>query len=283
MFQYAAARSLAARVGTDVVFDSNWVRGKHGGIPGAERRYELACFGLGVRVAPVQRSGRLPPRTRLEDRLRRVMPRRGRPDLNTIIEDDASIPDPRFFAAGDNTYLDGFWQSYQYFVGAEELLRADFCFRTRPAGDNAALAETVTGTPSVSVHVRRGDYAVAGETRDVAGVLSRRWYQAALDLIAERAGDFSVFVFSDEPEWCAANLTFCQPTTFVSGNTGKTSFEDMRLMSLCRHHVIANSTFSWWGAWLDSNPDKIVIAPDPWRLDRPTPWVYPRGAVRLPR
>jgi len=283
MFQYAAGRSLAARLGTDLKLDARWFQGVGSGIPGSARRYELGCFRVDAELVPATRVARLPPRSRREYWFRRVFPRRSLPFLIPLIEKDGPSADLRFFQALDNTYLDGFWHSERYFEEHADVVRRNLAFSTPPTGRNVELAAKIQDCVSVSVHVRRGDYVVPGETRDVAGVLDENWYRRAVDLVAERVGEVAVYVFSDEPEWCRENLRFDHPATVVTGNGGEASFEDLRLMSTCRHHVIANSTFSWWGAWLNAHPDKIVVAPEPWRMDRAAQDVYPRGSIRLPR
>ena len=96
------------------------------------------------------------------------------------------------------------------------------------------------------------------------GTCSLGYYERALKHITERVDKDALFVFSDDPEWVEQNMSFDCPVTFVRGNSGAKSFEDLRLISLCKHQIIANSTFSWWGAWLNSNPNKIVITPRDW-------------------
>ncbi len=283
LFQYAAGRSLASRLGTALVLDSSWIRGRHGGLPGAVRRYELACFDLDARLVRAERVARLPPRTRVGFKLRPWLPSLGRPTLHVLIEEARTEPDARFFSAPDDTYLNGLWHSERYFEAHADEVRARLAFVPPLEGTNAELARRIEAAVSVALHVRRGDYVTEPETRAVAGVLDERWYRRALDVVAARAGDAEVFVFSDEPEWCRANLDLGRPATFVTGNAGPAAFEDLRLMSRCRHHVIANSTFSWWGAWLGERPGSVVVAPEPWRLDGSGGYVVPERWHRLER
>jgi hypothetical protein len=118
---------------------------------------------------------------------------------------------------------------------------------------------------SVAVHVRRGDYVsneAASKTHGLTGV---DYYRAAVEQISKKVVRPNLYVFSDDPNWCKDNLAFKQATTYVAHNSD--GAEDLRLMRLCRHNIIANSSFSWWGAWLNENPAKQVIAPQTWFAD----------------
>jgi len=282
MFQYAAGRSAAARLGTELKLDSRWFAGKGSGIPGNPREFLLGCFTIDGDLVDAERIAMLPPRSRRQYWSQRLLPRPWRPALRVLTEDDGRLPDERILEISDNTYLDGFWHSERYFAAHTQIVRRDFAFRTPPSDANASLVAEIQDVMSISVHVRRQDYITEPKTRSVSGILKPAWYRAAVDAIAVRAGAPTVYVFSDDPEWCSSNLIFDHPTTVVEGNQAA-PFEDLRLMSHCRHHVIANSTFSWWGAWLDARPDKIVIAPEPWRMDRDAPHVLPAGWIRLGR
>jgi hypothetical protein len=120
---------------------------------------------------------------------------------------------------------------------------------------------------SVSIHIRRGDYVTNKRHSKVFSPCSHDYYSRAAKLIADQQPNPHYFVFSDDIGWAKANLEFEYPTTFVDVNDEAHSHEDMRLMSLCNHNIIANSSFSWWGAWLNVNPEKVVIAPQKWFSD----------------
>jgi hypothetical protein len=117
---------------------------------------------------------------------------------------------------------------------------------------------------SVSLHVRRGDYATHARTRAVLGILPLDYYRAAIDYVAGRTESPELFIFSDDIPWAREHLDIPFPCHYIDHNKGPESYNDMRLMSVCRHHIIANSSFSWWGAWLNPAPDKIVVAPRRW-------------------
>lgn len=171
---------------------------------------------------------------------------------------------PGISSVPHDAYLVGYWQSEKYFREAAETIRADFAFRHSPSGKNAELAERIGQTMAVSLHVRRGDYVSDTKTNAAHGLCSLEYYRAAVLHMAEHVERPEFFVFSDDIAWVKANLKVDFPCRYVDHNQGAESYNDMRLMSLCRHHIIANSSFSWWGAWLNPRPDKTVIAPRRW-------------------
>jgi hypothetical protein len=165
---------------------------------------------------------------------------------------------------GTVIYLDGYFQSENYFKIIKAELLKEFRFPALHAGNRLLEKKIRSSKNAVSLHVRRGDYLKSDVILNVHGVLPATYYAEALDKLRERYGSLEVFVFSDDIPWCKANIVFNGGrTTFVSGNTGAESWMDLALMSACRHHIIANSSFSWWGAWL-SREGGDVLAPDRW-------------------
>jgi hypothetical protein len=161
-------------------------------------------------------------------------------------------------------YLHGYWQSERYFSNAEECIRKDFEFRMPWDEDDLNLRERMHAQPSVSIHVRRGDYATSSN-KNIYAQCGIDYYRNAIRLIQQKVPDVKIFAFSDDPDWVEANLEREFDTIeTVRHNIGHRSAHDMRLMSQADHHIIANSTFSWWAAWLNPSPDKIVVAPSRW-------------------
>jgi hypothetical protein len=176
--------------------------------------------------------------------------------------------DPEVRALPDNVYLEGYWHSERYFVEHSANIRKELTVTAELMGRNRELADKLSVVNSVSVHVRRGDYVHNPTTNAYHGVCAPEYYHRAAEVIASSVVDPLFVVFSDEPGWAVQHLKFRFPVCHVTDN-GETPHEDLRLMSLCKHHIIANSSFSWWGAWLSANPDKIVIAPERW-FNNPT-------------
>lgn len=166
-----------------------------------------------------------------------------------------------------NTFIEGFFQSEMYFKCIEERIRNDFRFASLPDDQNRKAINMITEGPSIAIHVRRGDYVEKQRYQDSYAVCSPEYYKSAVEYIAKSCPNPTLFVFSDDIKWAKRNLKLPYECVYISHNTGKKNYEDMRLMSLCTHNVIANSTFSWWAAWLNSNPDKIVVAPKRWFND----------------
>ena len=160
-------------------------------------------------------------------------------------------------------FLSGYWQSPLYFQSVESIIRKDFIFPQIKESTNIEILKKIKKTNSVSIHVRRGDFL---NTKDhgIHGVCSLRYYENAISYILSNTEKPVFFIFSDDQEWVKQNFNLVSNYYFVEGNTGKKSYLDMHLMSECKHNIIANSSFSWWGAWLNSNNEKIIIAPDKW-------------------
>lgn len=161
-------------------------------------------------------------------------------------------------------YLAGYWQSQKYFQTQTAAIRADFAFKLPLTKRNAEFARQIAQVNAVSLHVRRGDYVNNRKTNSMHGVCSLDYYQAAIRHISDRLELPYFFIFSDDIEWVRDHLEMDWPCQYVDHNHAAESYNDMRLMSLCKHHIIANSSFSWWGAWLNPSAEKIVVAPNQW-------------------
>jgi len=288
MFQYAAGLALAERRRTVLKLDVSWFReySEHE----AHNRYALSCLNVSEQFATQEEINRLRgvPLTRTERwslalarrlRLRayeRLLAQSGRshhPPTFAFY--------PEFFDLPDNTHLGGMFQSEKFFAPVANLLRLQFTFRYPPPPNVAALAERIRSSPSVALHFRRGDYVRNSDFAKNIGTLGVDYYRAALHLLKERNPHATVYVFSDDIDAIAREFPIDGPHEFVRCVDHWHPWDKIRLMSLCEHIAIANSTFSWWAAWLNPSPNKLVIAPDPWfnngSLDDrdivPAPWI----------
>jgi len=165
-------------------------------------------------------------------------------------------------------YLTGYWQSEKYFLEIAAQIREDFTFKLPLENQNSELAKQINAVNAVSLHVRRGDYILNPQTSVTHGLCSLDYYRAAIRHIAGRVQQPHFFIFSDDIVWVKNNLRIDFPCQYVDHNQGAESYNDMRLMSMCQHHIIANSTFSWWGAWLNPRANKIVVAPSRWFVNQ---------------
>jgi hypothetical protein len=186
------------------------------------------------------------------------------PPLNSVRERQFSF-DPRILDAADGSYLEGYFQSERYFVEIADVIRADLTLPPLSDARNRATLQAIEAAQSVSLHIRRGDYVTHARTNQQFGTCSPDYYARAADHIAQAVGAApTFFVFSDDPSWTVANLRLPYPVHFITHNGARRAHEDLRLMSRCRHHIIANSSFSWWGAWLNPSATKVVVAPAVW-------------------
>lgn len=160
-----------------------------------------------------------------------------------------------------DVYFNGFWQDLFYVERVSEELRTKFCFPPIEDEKNKSFVEECKKKTIIGVHIRRGDYL---KDKNFASICGEEYYKKAIKLMEERYPDACFAYFSDDLDWCREKFGFKDDNIYVDWNTGINSFRDMHLMSLCTHNIIANSTFSWWGAWLNSNIDKVVIAPRQW-------------------
>ncbi len=208
---------------------------------------------------------------------------KGRPDSKdsyierrAVLEFRDAKNDPSF------QYLDGYFQDENIFKEHRDLILKVFKFKNELTPKNKVLADQIKSINSVSVHIRRGDYLVACYN----DILSNYYYNHAMDYIASKVENPHFYIFSDDIEWVKKNLRIKYPHTFVDNNREKESADqDMHLMSLCKHNIIANSTFSWWGAWLNQNPEKIVLVPRVWltgtNAKKDTKNVIPEDWIRI--
>lgn len=179
-------------------------------------------------------------------------------------------------------YLLGYWQSEKYFADVASQIRADFIFKLPLDGLNVNVVENIGHVNAVSLHVRRGDYANNPKTTATHGLCSMDYYLSAIQHVVDRVENPHFFVFSDDIPWVKDNLKINFPCHYIGHNQGDESYNDMRLMSLCKHHIIANSSFSWWGAWLNPSLEKIVVSPKRWfAIEKDALDLIPQTWVRL--
>lgn len=278
MFQYAAGKALACRHGVEVKVDLSELN-KQAGEQYTQRHYELGIFDSGIQVATENELRDFTGGDR--SRLRREVQRRLPFLFNSLcaVESGAAYH-PQFESYPRHTMLQGFWQSERYFRDYEQEIRNDFRFRSSVLEATRSLRETIASCEAVSLHVRRGDYVSNPSANQFHGLCSPRYYEQAVRHLAALHPDIRLFVFSDDIAWCRENLSFSQSVQFME--TGS-PYEDLYLMSQCRHNIIANSSFSWWGAWLNAHAGKIVVAPQQWFQDPSvnTSDIIPASWIRL--
>lgn len=259
MFQYAAAKSLALKRNTSVKVDDSFLLQKSEGRY-TQRNFELSAFSSSIECLSQEEKQQISSQFNI--RWKRLLHRFFKfPGGFQYKQEESPYFQNSFFDCGSNVYLSGFWQCEKYFSDIRESLLRDFQFKPEVLDFDISILELISESNSISLHIRRGDYVTLQSASSFHGICSIDYYQNAVSEITLKVKNSVAFVFSDDINWCKENIKLTIPVHFVST---KNAFSDMHLMSKCKHNIIANSSFSWWSAWLNTNKDKIVIAPKQW-------------------
>ena len=261
MFQYAVGRHLSIVHGVPLLLDITGLQ------QGSERTYSLGNYKITASIASseVVKSFEYVRFSKRKNRYLKALEWLFGEKQAYYTEKSFNY-DPHVLKQKNNTYLDGYWQSERYFLGICQQIRQDLQLKAILSKQQSDIKEDILATNAISVHVRRGDYLTNPDANRILGVLDSTYYEKAILKIASLLRKPIFFVFSDDLHWCKENLDLGLPTIFVDNGNGQ-DWEDLELMSTCKHHIIANSSFSWWGAWRNNNPNKIVIAPSRWFRD----------------
>ncbi|MBN2106051.1 MAG: alpha-1,2-fucosyltransferase [Deltaproteobacteria bacterium] len=282
LFQYAAGRALAVKHGVELKVDISAINACD---KDTQRAYALTDFSISASVASAQEISivKAAQQPRFFRRLHRAVENMTPYYRKSVYKEPHFHFDKNFFKAPGTVYLYGFWQSERYFQKIASVLRKEFQIIDPQQGRNAELAEIINSSNSVSVHIRGGDYVNNPVTHKHHGACSPAYYGRCIEWISGHIKNPLFFVFSDDIARAKAQLPAHEYFVFVDHNTEKNAHEDLRLMSQCKHHIIANSTFSWWGAWLGSHHDKKVLAPVPWFSNpgRTTTDLLPGGWITI--
>jgi hypothetical protein len=266
MFQYALGRNLSLKYGVPLKFDVEGYKYSHQRIFGNNehiRTYDLDVFNIAGVIA---KKSEIPLLNRMYGKgkllliidaiRRRIISFKGRERQYRF--------DDRIFSLGSHIYLDGWWQSPKYFTEIEDIIRKDFTIKNKIADNIKTLKDEIVHTNSLCIHVRRGDF-VGNKHHEV---VNTDYYDKGMEQVRHLAHIEKVYVFSDDIQWCKENMKFEFPTMFVGDEyAGEKNEGHMLLMSSCKYFIIPNSSFSWWGAWLSTREDKIVVTPKLWFTD----------------
>ncbi len=236
LFQYACGRSLARRLNTELKLDITWNEERE---KSHHCYYQLGNFNIQENFAT-------------ESEIK---------NLNVVKEMRTDFV-PAVLDSADNTYLDGYWHSGKYFEEIADVIREEFTLKKELEQNSMSWREKILNCKcAVSVHIRRGDY-LTPKFRNHSGAVPGTYYYSCAEELKKTFPKLTLFVFSDDHDWVKNNMHFNVPVEFVEGC--EHDYEELYLMSLCKHNIISNGTFSWWSAWLNKNPDKKVFAPYPW-------------------
>jgi hypothetical protein len=282
MFQYAFGRALAKKLNSELFLDLSSFN-KH--TKDTQRTFELNYFPIQAKIASKEDLKRvIPENEKIRSFLKSVqLSSKGMLPI-TIIRERKFNFDPDIFYNSDNSNFIGYWQSEKYFSNISSLIKKEFSFILPLTSKNENLIQRMESNNSVSLHIRRGDYISNPEIKKYHGICSIEYYQKALSIIEEKIPGNELYIFSDDPQWARMNISSPSLVTVVDWNNEK-PHDDLRLMASCKHHIIANSSFSWWGAWLGKSDNQIVIAPEPWfnNKDINTSDLYIDNWIRIPK
>ncbi len=237
MFQYAYAKSLEIR-GFEVKLDlSSFINYKlHGG-------FQLDKYNINIEQAKYYRLlfSRINPFIKLKEK-------------NLMFDNNLLL-------LNGNEYIKGYFQTEKYFLEIRDLLLKQFTFSKEISNSTKKYKSIIKNKNSCSIHIRRGDYVSDSKTNNIHGICSLNYYKKAIELIKKKYENTNFYIFSDDITWTKGNLEI-KNSVYIDHKC--MPHEDIYLMSICMHNIIANSSFSWWGAWLNKNNDKTVIAPVKW-------------------
>jgi hypothetical protein len=260
MFQYAAAKRLSQTHGVELKLDARRLQGD------SYRKFQLGAFNIPEELAT-------------EDEIRRIklgamftwllMPTHLLTGFNFKLPEFYSEKqyafDPLVMELGNQVYLKGRFHSEKYFSDITDTIAENYTLRS--VSEKARKLENdITSVDSVSIHVRRGDYISNSHNLARYGTCDDSYYERSVEKALKHSETSKFFIFSDEPDWVSENMPFPENSVFVTSEGLNGDAEELYLMSLCRQHITANSTFSWWGAWLDRKADKAVYTPGRWFL-----------------
>jgi Glycosyl transferase family 11. len=275
LFQYAMASAVAQRAKLPLYLDLSWLYDHEKKI-GVEKLYGLHVFSFQELFANEDIIQCFLPRNTLLKTLTRGVNRLLPCSRRKLIEERGMRWNPDIMKIRKPVYFyTGYWQSEKYFFDLAPHIRKQLTFRKEIQEDiiqNRSITDLIVNTNAVGLHVRRGDYVNDPKMRSIFVAFTMQYYLEAAQYIVQKVKNPVFFVFSDDVSWVKENLHMPYDVYYVDDSVqmnqecGPKSkgYEDMFLMSLCKHNIIANSSFSWWGAWLNQNPDKIVIAPQKW-------------------
>jgi len=278
LFQYALARNLSLKKNTSLYLDLRYFN--HTYATDTFRSFKLNHFNIDFKLLDNS------PVLIYLSKLTKLFPNRTFSPFFKLLRDKQGTFEPGIFSEESMfIYLSGFWQTEKYFKEIKEILQKELVLKSGTSGKFEIYKKQILAEKCpVSLHIRRGDYVNNSQFKDQFGFIGLDYYKKAIAMFKENTPDCKFFMFSDDLQWVKDNLDAGQDSVYIE-NTGENSdLEDLMLMRTCSHHIIANSSFSWWGAWLNSNVDKIVVAPAKWFNNMPdlkTNDLIPETWIRL--
>lgn len=261
LFQYAAGRALTYKHGVELKYDDEACK------KNPERPLKLNLYKLNASLASTEDVNEFKDPKKLKNRINNWLSSKFNWPYykKRVVQEPHFHFSPDFFKIGREAYIQGWWQSEKYFKQIRKILLKEIVLNVEPDNENKKLLYKIQKVNSVSLHVRRGDYVKNPSTKAYHGNCSLEYYKEAIRIMDSKVKNTQYFIFSDDPEWTKHNLKIIGKAIYVTNNLEK-EYEDLRLMQACKHNIIANSSFSWWGAWLGGDA-KYVVAPKRWFLN----------------
>lgn len=284
MFQYAFAYVLAQKLKTKVLLDLSWFEEENYPEGITPREFELDIFNVDYQKASKEDLNKIIPSKRRSKFQRFLWEtfkiNSCKPSGNSFVETVNYIFNKHLLTSDDYFYYDGYFQNEKYFKDYRNGILNSFSLKLPLDDKNNSVLDIIKSTNSVSIHVRRGDYVSLDCASKFHGLCSLYYYAKAIKHIAKKVKNPHFFLFSDDIAWVVENLKIGYPYTVIDFN-GEKSFFDMELMKNCKHNIVANSSFSWWGAWLNQNPKKIVVSPKKWIAKKQKCDIIPKEWVKV--
>lgn len=256
MFQYAIGRRLAVKHKTSLKLDLSFFYSDVNKKSEQVRHFSLDKFNISAEIATRKdlKFLGIPQNKFLLSLLKRNIWYKNK---RYVKEGEQNKFNANILSISDDVYLDGYWQSELYFKDIEEIIKNDLTFTGELSKSSILFKNKIDSTDAVSLHIRRTDYITFG-----FDILSVDYYSNAIKKISDIVKKPTIFVFSDDIDWAKKTIVIDIPVVFIEDNEKRNDYEDFYLMTLCKHHIIANSSFSWWGSWLSTNKEKIIIKPE---------------------
>ncbi len=278
MFQYATARFLGHKTNTTIVLDISSFNNKFQNNTDTQRDFDLGKMNISSNIDSTPLKFSL--------RLSRFLNHKIFKKFHEDYDKDLLIKYEENLKSGKNIYLEGYFQSEKNFAPIRDILLKEFSLKEEFKSPKfTELQSEIQECNSVGIHIRRGDYIKSSAVTSYHGICSIEYYKNAMKLISEKSTNTpNFYFFSDDPQWVSENLELNESAKIISDQK-LSAVEELFLMSSCKHNIIANSTFSWWAAWLNQNHDKIVISPTPWveKTPNPHPNIIPETWIKIPK
>ncbi|MBK7139134.1 MAG: alpha-1,2-fucosyltransferase [Bacteroidetes bacterium] len=264
MFQYAFGKCVAQLLNQHLYLDLSFFEDQEKREGHTPRHYELGILNIHARILEKKQLEKLGANFDLKSRIKCAI----KSKFNTVkIKEKKTLVNISGLSKMRSYYFDGYFQNEKYFAQLTHKLKKDFLPKEPLDQKTLDCIEKISSQNAVSIHIRRGDYISDNITNAHHGTCGIEYYQRAIKLISEQVENPHFYIFSDDIEWVNEHFKTGHPQTVITDYQQTNNFIDIVLMSHCKHHIVANSSFSWWGAWLGRNDKKIVIAPKDWFVE----------------